>query len=376
MRVESRAERLQKLVTLSEINIYRLDREIKMQERYVLFPDTYRIQGDAENELHVYIRQMTDDLPVIWESKEGLLVGIEKMDDGCIYVTSAQRQSRLVKLLTLLEMVDEVLYDRAIFQKDIMIRHNVDYNAEGSQVEDLIQNDMNPSVYHSYNDEMALLNAIRSGDKDTVHEFLEKGFIQTFPQTSQDPLTHYRNICITSITMASRAAIEGGVPATLAYDFANAMMKQVDRMPSVSQEYAFICSVFNRYTRMVNDAKMADASDSIVEQCRQYVLVHYKEAITVGEIADYVERSPNYVSAIFKKKTGESLSQFINKEKISAAKNILRYSNMDVATVSNFLSFSSQAYFGKVFKEVTGTTPKKYKDEHRVKELSFDNIKK
>ena len=159
----------------------------------------------------------------------------------------------------------------------------------------------------------------------------------------------------------------------MAYDFANTMMKQVDHIPSISQMYAWICSVFNKYTQMVIDEKQTEIPNGITEQCRQYVIAHYKEKITVTDIADYIGRSPNYVSSIFKEKVGMSLTDYINLEKINAAKNILKYSDLDVSTVSNFLSFSSQAYFGKVFKDITGMTPKKYKDSNRVKELSFES---
>ncbi len=371
MRTQKKSERIQKLVTLSEINLYRLDADMHLIDRYVLYPDEKMLNRAGEEEVFALLREEGLEKPIVWESANGDLIGVIREDDS-FYLTSVQPQEKLVKLLAFLEQLDDVLFDRDTFQKDIMVRHNVNYNADSSRVEDIIETDRTHEVYHSFNDEMEFVQAIEQGNKEKVYEFLERGFIQTFRRTASDPLTHYKNICITAITLASRAAIRGGVPATMAYDFGNAMMKQVDRIPTVSQTYAFICSVFNKYTQMVVDAKKTDLSDNLIEQCRQYVITHYKEKITVGDIADYIGRSPNYLSAVFKEKTGKSLTTYINEEKISAAQNILRYSDLDVAAVANFLSYSSQAYFGKVFKDVTGMTPKKYKDAYRVKELSFE----
>ena len=155
----------------------------------------------------------------------------------------------------------------------------------------------------------------------------------------------------------------------MAYKFADTLTKQVYRITTVSELYTLICGVFNRYTQMVIDEKANDVSSSLVEQCKQYVLTHYKRKITVNEIADYLGKNPNYVSTVFKEKMGISLKYYINCEKIEAAKDMLRYSDYDVLTISNFLSFNSQAYFGKIFKEITGTTPKKYRNEKQVKEL-------
>ena len=135
--------------------------------------------------------------------------------------------------------------------------------------------------------------------------------------------------------------------------------------------YAWICSVFNKYTQMVVDEKREEAKNGIAELCRQYVIAHYREKITVREVADYLGKSPNYISTVFKRETGHSFTDYVNYEKIEAAKDILKYSELEAAAVANFLSFSSQAYFGKIFKEKTGLTPKKYKELYKVKEFAF-----
>lgn len=376
MRIQSIAERLQKIVTLSEINLYHLDHAFGLIEEFVLLADEKKFSKEGEGELYKLAQQEDFMAPVIWESAESELVGLIKVSDESYYLTSMLRADKLVKLLIFLEVADDIIFDRNIQQKDIMVRQDVRFDATGFKVQNAIEDDKSQAAHHSFNDEMEVLTAVEQGDKEKVHEFLEKGFIQTFRTSSNDALTHYRNVCISSIILVSRAAIRGGVPTTMAYDFSNTLMKQVDKVPSISQMYALICSVFNRYTQMVIDEKRSEIPNNITEQCRQYVLAHYKEKITVNDIADYIGKSPNYVSHIFKEKVGVTLNHYINFEKINAAKDILKYSDLDVSTVSNFLSFSSQAYFGKIFKEMTGMTPKKYKDEHRVKELSFETALK
>ena len=372
MRKQSRSERLQRIVTLSEINLYHLDGELNMLEKYVLFTEKKKLTEEGEEEILRIMHEEHFKAPIIWEGNNGDLMGIIEEDENSYFVTEILGGDMLVKLLAFLEIADRILFDRDVYQKDILVKHGVHFDENESRIQDVIELDRVPAVHTSFHDEQEFITAIENGDREKVHEFLERGFIQTFKRTSPDILIHYRNVAITAIAMASRAAIRGGVPSTMAYDFSSTMMKQVDKIPTVSQMYGWICSVFNRYTQMVRDEKKAESNNNMIEQCRQYVLAHYKEKITVGDIADYIGRSPNYVSAVFKEKTGETLVHYINREKIGAAQNILKYSELDVSAVANFLSYSSQAYFGRVFKEITGETPKHYKDRNRVKELSFE----
>lgn len=372
MRKQSRSERLQRIVTLSEINLYHLDGELNMLEKYVLFTEKKKLTEEGEEEILRIMHEEHFKAPIIWEGNNGDLMGIIEEDENSYFVTEILGGDMLVKLLAFLEIADRILFDRDVYQKDILVKHGVHFDENESRIQDVIELDRVPAVHTSFHDEQEFITAIENGDREKVHEFLERGFIQTFKRTSPDILIHYRNVAITAIAMASRAAIRGGVPSTMAYDFSSTMMKQVDKIPTVSQMYGWICSVFNRYTQMVREEKKAESNNNMIEQCRQYVLAHYKEKITVGDIADYIGRSPNYVSAVFKEKTGETLVHYINREKIGAAQNILKYSELDVSAVANFLSYSSQAYFGRVFKEITGETPKHYKDRNRVKELSFE----
>ncbi|MCR5785262.1 MAG: AraC family transcriptional regulator [Eubacterium sp.] len=365
-------DRLSRIVIISGISLHKYDAHKKLIYDYVQGAFTKPPVHEDVLKIAEYIDNKDDDMPLVWEFENGTLIGAFFWEDT-YYLTGYVMGADQIKLLTYLEVISGILTGNYIFQKDILFHQNVSVDEKESSTQDMLFADANIVNHHTFQDETELLSAVENGDKDTVHEFLEKGFIQTFRRTSPDMMTHYRNVAISSIALASRAAIKGGVPPQMAYDFANTMTKQVDKIPSLSQMYAWICSVFNKYTQMVIDEKDTEVPNGITDQCRQYVIAHYKEKISVKDIADYIGKSPNYVSKVFKESTGMSLTDYINNEKINAAKNILKYSDLDVSAVSNFLSFSSQAYFGKVFKELTGITPKKYKDTNRVKELSFEN---
>ena len=82
--------------------------------------------------------------------------------------------------------------------------------------------------------------------------------------------------------------------------------------------------------------------------------------------------SASYLSRLFKKETGSSVSAYIRNRKIDMAKNLLRFSNDSMIEIANRLAFSSQSHFIQQFREVVGMTPKKYRDTYYMVEWSAE----
>ena len=84
--------------------------------------------------------------------------------------------------------------------------------------------------------------------------------------------------------------------------------------------------------------------------------------ITLKETANYTGVSPTYLSAVFAKETGVTLSAYVRKRKIEAAKVLLQYYDYSVAEISEYLAFSSPSHFIRVFHNETGETPTVYRN--------------
>ena len=84
-------------------------------------------------------------------------------------------------------------------------------------------------------------------------------------------------------------------------------------------------------------------------------------------IAEFVHMNPDYISAIFSKKTGESLTGFILKERLKAAKVMLSTTDYSLQEISYRTGFSSPSYFQRQFKKSVGITPKKYRMDEKKK---------
>lgn len=102
---------------------------------------------------------------------------------------------------------------------------------------------------------------------------------------------------------------------------------------------------------------------SIVSQLQNYIAMNYRRPIPMSELAELVQRTPNYISRLFKETTGQTITEYIRQIRITAACDLLANSSMTVGEVSDFLGFCEQSYFNKVFKKITGTLPSAYMKE-------------
>ena len=74
--------------------------------------------------------------------------------------------------------------------------------------------------------------------------------------------------------------------------------------------------------------------------------------------------SSSYLSTLFKKQTGVTISRYVLSKRMEAAQNMLKYSNDSYGMISSTLAFSSQSHFIRAFKQYTGFTPKAYRDRY------------
>lgn len=100
--------------------------------------------------------------------------------------------------------------------------------------------------------------------------------------------------------------------------------------------------------------------DKNIELAQKYVLEHYQEKITLGQVADALNISQGHLSSSFKKHTGMKFSDYVTEVKIEKAKELIETYQYMMYEISDMLGFDTQYYFSTVFKKITGYTPKEY----------------
>ncbi len=101
--------------------------------------------------------------------------------------------------------------------------------------------------------------------------------------------------------------------------------------------------------------------DRIVRMTTAYIHKHFNDtSLGLDSLCEYTGYSRSYLSTIFKQLTGTNINTYINKVRIDNACHLLKTTDKPLKDIVTESGFSNQSYFGKLFKSVTGQTPKKF----------------
>ncbi|MDQ6420046.1 response regulator [Paenibacillus sp. LHD-117] len=92
-----------------------------------------------------------------------------------------------------------------------------------------------------------------------------------------------------------------------------------------------------------------------------YIEQNYEKDITVKSLSQYVMMGENYVSSLFKKKTGHNIIHYLHGVRVGQAKRLLKQSDLPIHEIGARVGFANDNYFIKIFKRHAGVTPSQYR---------------
>ncbi len=105
----------------------------------------------------------------------------------------------------------------------------------------------------------------------------------------------------------------------------------------------------------------------IDEKVKEYITLHLdEEDLSRETIAHYTFLSSDYLSRIFKKKTGLSISDYMIQERFKKAKELLVTTDLSVSAVMSAVGYSHFSYFSKMFKKISGCSPVEYRKKNKI----------
>ena len=110
------------------------------------------------------------------------------------------------------------------------------------------------------------------------------------------------------------------------------------------------------------EAAVQDASNFIVGSALQYIENHYKEHITLSDVADNVYVSQWHLSKLINRHLSKSFFDIVNGLRIDHAKKLLTTSTLKVHEIGLQLGYSDSAHFSKNFKNLVGASPLEYRN--------------
>ena len=208
------------------------------------------------------------------------------------------------------------------------------------------------------------MNIIRKGDSAALREWIFNAPAVRAGVLAPDQLRQRKNTFIVTATLASRAAIRGGMAVDDAFTLSDSYIQKCELMSNPEQITNLQYHMVLDFTERVERLRRGKRPSQLVMDVSNYIQHHMSETISVEAMAKELFMSRTYLSRKFKEESGETLTNFILKEKTEEAKRFLRYSDKSLTAIGLYLGFSSQSHFSRVFRKYTALSPREYRQKH------------
>ncbi len=163
------------------------------------------------------------------------------------------------------------------------------------------------------------------------------------------------------LVLIGRTAIEAGADPDETLRINHHYLVQMDQ----SRDFDALCGWLAQECNTLMDSIFDFTGvrhTNVIHKSIQYLNTHYREKITLEDVARWVYLSPAYFSRVFKAEMGESFTAYLNRIRIEHSKELLRHKSIRLTDIALLVGFEEQSYFTKVFKKLVGVPPLQYRN--------------
>lgn len=206
--------------------------------------------------------------------------------------------------------------------------------------------------------EEALQHAVKVQDKAKAREVLNQ-LLRYVYSPHPDRFALIRSRAIQLVYLLSKiAAIDGAGTETALYR--SVYIPVLKNAASLEELDISMAEVLHHFVDYAFDFAEIKHSD-VIYRIMEYIKSNYSKKITLEEIAAQVYLSGPHISGMFRKETGQTISEYIQHVRIEKSKTLLRQTSLSLVEIAAMCGFEDQSYFSRVFKKQTEISPKKYR---------------
>jgi len=225
----------------------------------------------------------------------------------------------------------------------------------------------NDFQHHGYEEEIRQYLMMQRGDPGAAEESSRMMRKALATGLSSDPVRNAQYLFVANITLTTRFAIEGGMDGETAYNASDMYIRKLDLCRSEEEVLELHREMFGFFTAKMAGIRKETVFTRAISDSIDYIESNLHTSLRIDEVAEHVNLSAGYLSVLFHRETGTAFSDYVMRRRIETAQNMLRYSDYTSTEISEILAFSSQSYFIRCFRKLTGITPSEYRRRHYAK---------
>lgn len=136
------------------------------------------------------------------------------------------------------------------------------------------------------------------------------------------------------------------------------------QLENIMRLFAFFAEYFCEVGRRLK-AYQRQSKNEGIDLARRYLRQHFREPVSLEETASRIHYAPAYLSALFRKATGMTYTEYIQHLRIDEAKRLLTITERGVTEIASEVGFNSLTHFNRIFKKLEGCAPSSYRAQQR-----------
>ncbi len=202
-------------------------------------------------------------------------------------------------------------------------------------------------------DKETLIDAIKTANKELTFKCLGQ-FFSSVKRVSANQNVYVVPMFYELVGSVTTALLQIGVDYDI--DSFHEVMKPVQTIQQLQKKTEKYFDALLVHMESKHFAK----NYQVIQRMLAYVRENYGQGVTLNEVADALHFTPNYLSTLFSKSTGESFSHYILRYRIQKAKEFLESGKYKIYEVGDIVGYRNPEYFSKIFKDIVGISPSAY----------------
>ncbi len=217
-----------------------------------------------------------------------------------------------------------------------------------------------------YTLENQIMDAVAMGSEYKVNQIFATFTENAFERRLEDPIRNSKNYCIIMNTLLRKAAERGGVHSMYLDRISSKYAIRIEQVATIQQVQRLMADMFRAYCSLVRKNITKDYSP-IVKKAVVAIETDPSAELNLHILAERLNVTKEYLSTVFKKETGKTITQYIRQKRLDYAVSLLKTTNLQIQTVALHCGIVDVQYFSKLFKRYTGKTPSAYRAEEKKK---------
>lgn len=212
-----------------------------------------------------------------------------------------------------------------------------------------------------YNEENSLIQAVARGQTHKAEAFVNGFNIQGIEHRIPDRLRNVKNYMIILNTLLRKAAESADVHPIHIDKLSSEFAHRIEQLTSESGMNTLSREMVRKYCLLVTNHSMKDYS-LLVRKVLTQIDLDLTADLSLKVQAKALGVNASYLSTLFKKETGKTLTEYVNGKRIEYAIFLLNSTQLQIQAIAQYCGISDVNYFTRLFKTAVGKTPKEYRD--------------